>query len=406
MNTDRKQYRQRYYRAISIMISIVFLVAMFYQTSGIALVTANAEVCDSNMIVAENIDINTNIPTEVTQYAKIHFTEMYGLVDSDYDTDDLQLGEAYVVYNADESKLESIYHFPISENKKIEAVLTVIETDSGCVASISNENVDVLNTLEKKGDLQEYIQYDVDGELYIEGEEGIYKIDGGKKSKVSDEEKRQHRFFKRSIKSKIQELDEAYQNIKEIAINISAKNVDSMVGYSPAHTTTTSGGKTETRLNIKKYLTPQGSDPICWAAAIATIKNYRQGSNTSAKSVCNAIGHAISGGTPSDVQRAFNYYGLRYRYKNSNILWSDIKLYIEGNHPIYIEGTNTSSGSRHASVITGVRRSNEMCFVRIYNPQNTGKSTWNTFSGSSTQWPNYTGAAAYKWDRTGYYNYC
>jgi hypothetical protein len=110
----------------------------------------------------------------------------------------------------------------------------------------------------------------------------------------------------------------------------------------------------------------QGSLPICWAASVATIVNYIQGKNVTAKQVCRNINHKYTGGNIDTKEKALNSYGIKYTQKrNRQLNWSEIVENIQRKSPIAASTFSKESG--HAITIYGYRTMQKEKSVIFWN---------------------------------------
>lgn len=94
---------------------------------------------------------------------------------------------------------------------------------------------------------------------------------------------------------------------------------------------------------------------ICWAAVIASIANYCNGTSLTAVSVAQAFYGASNydrGINDSVAPSIFDDYDLSYTYKNQKPSDNVMLGNIQDDYPIY--GSFTWSGGRHGGVIYGI----------------------------------------------------
>lgn len=399
------------HRLLAVMSVVIFTFVVIADSTGVAFSYAkeaylNQIVEDS--IIEENEKIENSIPGRVAEYANENYRTYYNLLDDMPSAENLRLESPYVVCKAGQDvTMKAIYHYPLSVAGEIKAVFSVIDTNDGCTGSISNELAKAFNQLE---DMQEYILYEMNGYLYAENAEGACCVVDGEIVENAEDfigTRDEKEFYSSTMGEKLQQIDNAYTNCEQIDVTSPTPKEDTVKeGYSPTHTKIVEGNTTIIRSDIKKYLTPQGYDNICWAASIATIQNYFYGGVVSARDVCDVIGHDYSEATPHDVQQAFNAYSFHYKYTYGDLAWADIKQMIVDNKPLYISGIISGVPDiRHSAVITGVKKNSDIKYVRTYNPQYTGTVAWSEFTRNNTTWLSYTGSSAYLWDRGGYYQY-
>lgn len=113
----------------------------------------------------------------------------------------------------------------------------------------------------------------------------------------------------------------------------------------------------------------QGNLPICWAASVATIVNYRKGSNVSAKNVCNKMGTGYKGATIDTKLDALHEYGLTaYKKQTSNMSWKTIIKNVDNKRPIAMSAFSGAAG--HAVTLVGYRFRNGTKYIVLWNSGN------------------------------------
>ena len=88
----------------------------------------------------------------------------------------------------------------------------------------------------------------------------------------------------------------------------------------------------------------QGPYGLCWAASVATICNYLNGTNVTAKNVADKMGIGYNtGGGLYEAQVALSKYGVTYNNYNDSLnaqnrmSWSELKTNINNKYPVYVE---------------------------------------------------------------------
>lgn len=111
----------------------------------------------------------------------------------------------------------------------------------------------------------------------------------------------------------------------------------------------------------------QGKYGLCWAASVATIVNYRNGTAYTAKNVADRMGIEYNtGGTLENASLALNLYGVMYKAIYNQISWTLVKKNIDQKRPIYVAAT--SSGNGHAVACFGYKVNNQKKYVYFWNP--------------------------------------
>lgn len=114
-------------------------------------------------------------------------------------------------------------------------------------------------------------------------------------------------------------------------------------------------------------LVAQGSEPICWAASVATTLRYLTNSYAyTARGVCDKIGHAYTAAGIDVKQKALKAYGIEYNnLLYSQITYSRIKNNIVNQYPI-LASTFSSKGG-HAITIVGYKNYGGIEMVTFHN---------------------------------------
>lgn len=139
--------------------------------------------------------------------------------------------------------------------------------------------------------------------------------------------------------------------------------------------------------NVSKYLKSQGSKPYCWAACIASTKNYYSGKNITAAQVVKKTGYSYP--KPNQVMKAFRKYGFSYStvFKEAPSL-SNINACLRNHYLVTIEiGTldnNHIHKTNHSELIFGTKYSDGKSFVKVYNPQKKGNIKWVRYNNVKT----------------------
>ena len=331
-----------------------------------------------------------NIPQEASEYANTHIA---GLVDAvelyadNYDLSTNQLtniyiGSPFVIYEVLQFAQDEIYYYPVyDKNQELIAVLSVMGTTDGWCVSMSQEWVSDLRTLAPSNSA--YLFYKIGDDLYVENSLIKYHIDGS--NEVED-----NSFSRKS-----------YIEKKNIIFDISSKfrkadmeNVDFSLldTYTPSFSTNTSSSKI-CSLYKKRG---QGSLNVCWAASVATICNYRRGTNYTATGIADDMNISYDAGASIEVaQSALSMHEVSYsnlnKNSNSKMTWSTLKRNINGYLPVYVSAK--ISGSGHAVVAYGYSTTTAGTnYVILWNPGTANsitvefKSSGTTFAYSNKTW--------------------
>ena len=118
-----------------------------------------------------------------------------------------------------------------------------------------------------------------------------------------------------------------------ISVNSSSENIKDK--YTPSINAVSNDSKQCVLYNKKG----QGNYGLCWAASVATICNYLNGSNITAKNVADKMNIGYDEGAGLyDAQRAMSAYGVIYNNFNYSTVypmsWSALKTDIGDKYPV------------------------------------------------------------------------
>lgn len=323
------------------------------------------------MIPSDNVLANSqgenNIPTDATIYAQQHYKELVEAVkmhNEDYNVQEIQyndvsLGVPFVIYELDTEVQDEIYYYPIlGTDGNIILLMCVIGTTEGWNLSASEEWVNELNKI--GGIKSDLVFYKLGENLWAEDDKDIYEIIGDK-----------NLFAEYSVSRGYLEEKEKYSKENTIfkktdinKITITSKNRKDT--YTPAFSSSTTSSKICSLYNSKG----QGNYGLCWAATVATICNYRKGTNLSASTIADGmnIGYG-DGANIYEAQQALKNNGVQYNsvYGNSNtkMPWSVLKANIDNKYPIYVSAKATNSG--HAVTAYGYTIAAGMKYIVLWN---------------------------------------
>ena len=234
-----------------------------------------------------------NIPLDAIMYANEHYKE----VDMGYD--DLKLGSPFVMYEIGESVQDEIYYFPlIDSNDNIVFVMNVIGTTKGWCASFSDEWVDELQKLDVLAS---------DANIFKFGDILYTRNNISVNSSSEDTSNSQ-------LKNILSfSTDKRFVKVDTEHISITDENIKDK--YTPSINVVSNDSKQCVLYNKKG----QGNYGLCWAASVATICNYLNGSNITAKNVADEMNIGYEEGAwLYDAQRALNAYGVVYNNYNDS----------------------------------------------------------------------------------------
>ena len=322
-------------------------------------------------------EIADNIPDEINLFAEKNYKDLieasipyYPELTSD-NVDEYKLQDAYVVYDYDDTNPE-IYYYPISLDGKIVMVLSAVNTSEGITISGSEEMVEGLNRIDYVFNSDSVVFYENENSIKAENENGkflIEELDDASGKEVSEERD----FASLELKEKIDIVAESAestgsQNIEHI--QKLSEYVQIEEAYSPSFSSNTSTNKTCKLYNAQG----QGDLPICWAASVATIVNYRKGTSITAKNVCDKMDTGYVGVNIDKKKSALAKYGLSYKKTESQLSSSKIKTNINNKYPI-AASTFDSSGSGHAVTVYGWSMPSVTDFIIIWNSGTSSSQT-------------------------------
>lgn len=322
------------------------------------------------------------VPADAEAYANAHYREALQVVEefqdtyevSDSELENAKLGSPFVIYEPDKSVQDEIYYYPILDSQdNIILLMCIMGTTQGWNLSISEEWVD---GLQQVGDITTDVVFYKTGDiLYAENEQRSYIIAGGVDSGTSS-------FQRESYESKKQDISGINTRfVKVNTENIEITEDNQYDTYTPGFSTSTSSQKICSLYNKQG----QGSYGLCWAASVATICNYLNGTNVTAKNVADKMGIGYNeGGGLYDAQLALSKYGVQYNNvldAQNRMSWSNLKTNIDNKYPVYVSAKTSESG--HAVTAYGYLVAAGTNYVVLWN-SGTQKSITATFKSSGT----------------------
>lgn len=291
------------------------------------------------------------IPDEANRYVDANYQYILDVVEDNLYLFDLQssqmkniyIGEPYVIYNINNDCDNEIYYYPVVDKSKDEIILIInlIGTTDGWSMSIDQNFVEQLNKIDYLDN--SYIIYSNDESTIAENDDESVMIEGSKNTEMKIYEKKSH-------SQKIKNIQNSFKNNEKVNTKNVKNGFEESVNASRGYSVNTSTNKVCTLYNSKG----QGNYPICWAASVATIVNYVNGKNISAKNVCNAMDTGYIAQNISMKQKALKHYGIEYVIKNAQLSWSTVKSNINKKYPI-AASLFTEAGEGHAVTIMGYR---------------------------------------------------
>ena len=324
--------------------------------------------------------VEQDIPNEVKTYFESNYesaillSKACGKIDESVESDELNVGNPFVIYELDGSP-NDIWYYPIYMDAEIKCLIVISAFDDELSLSVTGEFVNQLNELGYDNNM-----------LFIKENDNIYAVDEEGNS-----------YFLSGDSETVEETNRDYNELKEyiennccnVSISQSVQNIESEdTGI------TVQGGATQTITNGKECimtncLVAQYEYGICWAASVATIVRYMTNlypySTLNAIDVARAVGEYygvdtndstqidewLGGGDVDDAQLALALYGVYYTVMNRVLSYSEIKSEIDNSSPIYIAAeyyNEKGDRSGHATVIYGYYHILKNNYFIMWNP--------------------------------------
>lgn len=277
--------------------------------------------------------VSENISDDVFDDVDSLYKDLIREYDENLDVNKCFIGKPITIYSVDNPSY--ILSFPVYAEGIIRYMINYIDmgnnTDSPYAVSMEIGVAKELSDILKSNIEDTYLFYVEDGET---------SIDSMSQQDVFYYPDRDTEFSDLSFIEKIEYLT----TLKDIpsknnAVKNTIKNIKYGVGYSL-------NTKYSKILDIKKFV-KQGNYPLCWAACVATAKNYiRNTKNTSATDVANKYRKKYplenitynSGASLLQTKKALSLYNLSYTKKEGVVSFSKIKSDITNKKPL-IMGT-------------------------------------------------------------------
>lgn len=158
--------------------------------------------------------------------------------------------------------------------------------------------------------------------------------------------------------------------------------------------------KTKAAANTGKTLAVpivlQGSNPICWAASMASVHNYRKGTKYTAKDIIKKTKHGNKGATLTQI---YDYFKNTFKLsctKGSPLSYAGVKSRIQANQPIYAMFHTKDGKKAHIVVIKGYYQQNNKVVYYLMNPQSSSSQTITVASGAQKDGSEVNGYMHYK----------
>lgn len=335
--------------------------------------------------------IDSKIPDEATVYMTEKYSEIIEVAIPYYsclisDPNNYSLGSPFVIYAPSEYNWNSVYYYPLINDNEIVLLISLINTNYGWSISASEEMVDELNLIN-------YAE-DTSWIFFLQNECVVAKsptaertiLDTSHKNENCNVELASDDFL--TYSEYLELISSSMNDIKKFNVDDAAEyanNADIVESYSPSFSTSTDTSKVCSLYNARGQ---QGD--TCWAASVATIVNYREGTNYSDYDVCDKIGVGYEGANIDTKLNALKAYGLNYRKSSSQSSWNSIVLNISNKYPL---AASTFSGdSGHAVTVYGYRTIGATDYIVLWNSGTgstqivTYKSSGSTYTYNSKTW--------------------
>lgn len=263
-------------------------------------------------------------------------------------------------------------------------VVCILGTSVGWQHSFSQDMVEELNELGWPD--KDCVFYESDGKIVAQtpDEKVLLSKQGVTKS-----------FDTQSFNEKKEIIADAVVNMEKVDVETVSEKKEAL-GYSPGFTSELG----YYYLNLYNGQ-GQGRYDLCWAATVATIVNYLQGKNQTAKNVADKIGIGYVAATDEQMRAALKKYGVSYVYRNVQLYFSTVMENIQMLKPIGIMGAPTTGNIGHAVTLYGYRKLADGNYIMIWD-SNGNDGTGGMFVTSYN--PNGTtfvsAGASYTWNRS------
>lgn len=386
-------------KTISKILSITLFVAILLSISSMSAFAQSIYLEDFSTASQENFsdyisqdanDFVTEYYKDMVSYAK-EYKISFGLTNDDFSN--IRIGEPFFILNLESESQEPIYYYPLlnSDNEFV-LLLTVINTNHSWQCSMDNELVDELNLIDYY--YIDYVFYKVNDTIIAQNSNDIQYMN----STVYN-----NPYCVLSYDQIHNILINSISTMKKINVekNIEIANgLPTIEKYSPAYSSVVSTTDFQEKM-LKLYNSKgQGNYGRCWAASVATIANYLNGTNISAAKVCNDMGIGYNaGGSITDKQTALKKYGISYNNTRSRSLsWAEITKNINYKKPVAL--SCSSSAGWHAVTLVGYRSFKVNQFIAIWDSAtNSGAGATKIiyYSGSSTTFQSSTTGPVFTW---------
>lgn len=296
-----------------------------------------------------NMKFKFSVPIDAQQFAENNYCNLimagqedYSFSISDGNQKKLKIESPFVIYDKNETEWDEVYYYPISYKKQIILVMSVINTTEGWTFSASQEFVEELNEMEyQKNNISVFC---------FENRNQIEKISSN------------------NYLNKIVDDMEEMKAIDILEIKKEAELQNMREGYIPSYSFNITTGSDVGQILKLHNRKGQGNLDICWAASIATIVNYRQGTNLTAKKVCDDNGYKYVPQNINVKKKVLEKYNIRYSIENKALEWKVVKKNISNRQPVAMSTANKKNG--HAVTLIGYRFRYGNKYIVLWNSGN------------------------------------
>ncbi len=350
-------------------------------------------------------EIDSKIPEEAVAFASEHYKEVleisypYNSLIESVDWDNYYLGSPYVICDLSNETFEEVYYFPVIYDDKVVLIISIINTTEGWTLSSSTEMVEILNDIQYVKN-STWIFYKEDNQIVaVSSEEQLAinkTVDYAETNSYSiSSEKQPYSELIEKLSNHMQKKEVI--NVAQIQRN--TEDIDIIEGYTPSFSTSTSTAKICSLYNAKG----QESLPICWAASVATIVNYRLGKNYTAKNVCDKIGTGYVAKDINVKQKALKAYNISYYITTKQLSWSCLTKNIDNKYPVAASTfSSTSTDMGHALTVYGYKMISTSQYITVWDSASNSSKTVYYKSGGSTFT---SGGSTYTWTKSLSYIY-
>lgn len=255
------------------------------------------------------------------------------------------IGNATTIYNADTSNL--YYVIPIFSNQEC---VGMVEVGADGNVTLTSETALYTNIAELSS--PDYLLYISGGIVYAEYPNRIVELyNSGFDIAVNDN------FVLLSYIDKITLVEDNIESIRpNFDIDTAIEEVEMSSTALPGVSLYGAVPMTEGRNCSITNFVRQNELPICWAATVATIVNYKKGLSLTAETVATQMDEDYNdpdypGAPPSVTLAALSEYNLDYELSQSKLSWQNVKNSINNDYPFAIRLRYPSEDKGH--MVTG-----------------------------------------------------